>query len=171
MALLHQKKLDQAITHLSEALQRMPQGLDKQYNAVKMHYNLGLAFFYKQNFKESIVHLSEAVRLDPNNPKLHYDLAITLAAQGNINDTIKHYSRAVSFKTDIDKSPVLHDLIAVNYAKAGYFREAVLSAEKALNLALAAGKKRLADEIKQRLILYKQNKAPLSRITTDPGLD
>lgn len=149
----------------------MPQGLDKQYNAVNMHYNLGLALFYKENFKQSIVHLSEAVRLDPNNPKLHYHLAVTLAARGNINDTIRHYSRAVSLKPDIDRSASLHDLLAVNYARAGYFPEAVLSAEKALSLARAAGQKRLAEKIKQRIILYKQNKAPQSRITTDPTLD
>jgi len=171
MALLHQEKFDQAIRHLSEALRRMPQGIDKQYNAVNMHYNLGLALFYKENFKQSIVHLSEAVRLDPNNPKLHYNLAVALAADGNINDTINHYSKAVSLKPDIDKSATLHDLLAVNYARAGYFPEAVLSAEKALSLARAAGQKRLAEKIKQRIILYKQNKAPQSRITTDPTLD
>ncbi|MBA7634144.1 Tol-Pal system protein TolB [subsurface metagenome] len=171
MALLHQEKFDQAIRHLSEALRRMPQGLDKQYNAVNMHYNLGLALFYNENFKESTVHLSEAVRLDPNNPKLHYNLAVVLAAWGNINDTVSHYSKAVSLKPDIDKSAVLHDLLAVNYAEAGHFRQAVLSAEKALSLARAAGQKRRAEEIKQRIELYKQNKAPPSRITTDPGLD
>jgi tetratricopeptide (TPR) repeat protein len=171
MALLHQEKFDQAIRHLSEALRRMPQGIDKQYNAVNMHYNLGLALFYKGNFKQSIVHLSEAVRLDPNNPKLHYNLAVALAADGNINDTINHYSKAVSLKPDIDKSATLHDLLAVNYARAGYFRQAVLSAEKAFSLARAAGQKRLAEKIKQRIILYKQNKAPQSRITTDPTLD
>ena len=149
----------------------MPQGLDKQYNAVNMHYNLGLALFYNENFKESTVHFSEAVRLDPNNPKFHYNLAIVLAARGNINDTVSHYSKAVSLKPDIDKSAVLHDLLAVNYARAGHFRQAVLSAEKALSLARAAGQKRLAEEIKQRIILYKQNKAPQSRIITEPTLD
>jgi len=171
MALLHQRKLDQAITHLSEALRRMPHGLSKQYNAVNMHYNLGLALFYKENFKDSAAHLYEAVRLDPNNAKLHYNLALALAARGNINDTIKHYSKAVSLKPDIDTSAVLHDLLAVNYAGAGYFREAVLSAEKALKLARAAGQKRLAEKIKQRIKLYKQNKAPESEVTTEPISD
>jgi len=33
----------------------------------------------------------------------------------------------------------LHDLLAASYAKAGQFRKAILSAEKALNLAHAAG--------------------------------
>jgi tetratricopeptide (TPR) repeat protein len=171
MALLHQRKLDQAITHLSEALRRMPQGRDKQYNAVNMHYNLGLALFYNENFKQSAVHLYEAVRLDPNNPKLHYNLASALAAQGNINDTIKHYFKALSLKPDIDKSATLHDLLAVNYARQGNFRQAIVSARKALNLAYAAGKQRLAGEIEQRIILYMQNKVPQSRVTTKPTLD
>lgn len=149
----------------------MPHGLSKQYNAVNMHYNLGLALFYKENFKDSAAHLYEAVRLDPNNAKLHYNLALALAAQGNINDTIKHYSKAVSLKPDIDTSAVLHDLLAVNYAGAGYFREAVLSAEKALKLARAAGQKRLAEKIKQHIKLYKQNKAPEAEVTTEPISD
>ncbi|MHC4460088.1 MAG: tetratricopeptide repeat protein, partial [Planctomycetota bacterium] len=149
----------------------MPQGRDKQYNAVNMHYNLGLALFYNENFKQSAVHLYEAVRLDPNNPKLHYNLASALAAQGNINDTIKHYFKALSLKPDIDKSATLHDLLAVNYARQGNFRQAIVSARKALNLAYAAGKQRLAGEIEQRIILYMQNKVPQSRVTTKPTLD
>jgi tetratricopeptide (TPR) repeat protein len=171
MAFLHQEKFGQAITHLSEALRRMPNGLDKQYNPGNMHYSLGLALFYRERFKESTSHLSEAARLDPSNPKRHYALAFALAARGNINDTINHYSKAVSLRPEIDKSPNLHDLIAINYARAGYFRQAILSAEKALILAHAAGDKRLAEEIKQRIILYKQNKVPQSRVTTDPVVD
>ena len=156
MALLHQKRFDQAIRHLSEALRRMPQGLDKQYNAVGMHYNLGMAFFYTRKFRESMVHLSEAVRLDPNNGKLHYDLAAALAAEGKSDDALSHYAKAVSLKPGVDKSPILHNFLAVSYARAGQFRKAILSAEKALNLARAAGEEQLAQQIKERIELYEQ---------------
>jgi tetratricopeptide (TPR) repeat protein len=156
MALLHQRKFDQAIRHLSEALRRMPQGVDKQYNAVDMHHNLGLALFYNGKFKDSTAHLSEAVRLAPENGKLHYDLALALAAEGNSVDALSHYSKAISLQPDIDISPLLHHLLAESYAKAGQFRKAILSAEKALNLAQAAGQQRLAQQISERIGFYEQ---------------
>jgi tetratricopeptide (TPR) repeat protein len=159
MALLHQRKLDQAISHLSLALQRMPQGLDEQYKPVNMLYALGMAFFSKGDFKQAATHLSEAVRLDPNDARSHYNLAAVLAAQGKIDEPLAHYSKAVALRPAIDKSPVLHDILAVNYAKAGRFREAIVSAQKALNLALAAGDNQLAQEIEQRIVLYRQNRS------------
>jgi len=156
MALLHQRKFDQAVRHLSEALRRMPQGFDKQYNAIDMHQNLGLAWFYSGKFKDSTAHLSEAVRLAPGNGKLHYGLALTLVAEGNSDDALSHYSEAISLQPDIDKSPILHHLLAESYAKAGLFRKAILSAEKALNLAHATGEQRLAQKIRERIGFYEQ---------------
>jgi tetratricopeptide (TPR) repeat protein len=159
MALLHQRKYDQAVRHLSVALQHMPSYIpDKRYNVPDMHYNLGMALFYVRKFEESTTHLSEAARLDPENAKVHYSLAMVLAVQGKIDETVKHYTEAVRIQPDIDTSPTLHDFMAANYAKAGRFREAVLSAEKALDLARATGKEDLAREIQKRIELYKQNK-------------
>jgi hypothetical protein len=50
----------------------------------------------------------------------------------------------------------LHDLLAASYAKAGQFREAIIPAEKALNLAHAAGEQPLAGQIRQRIGFYQQ---------------
>ena len=117
------------------------------------------------------MHLSKAIRLAPENGKIHYDLAKVLAAAGKNDDAIRYYARAVSLEPDIDRSPILHELLAANYAKAGRFREAVLSLEKALNLARAAGNRQLAQRltgqmklyeqqaIRERMDLYKKNKS------------
>ena len=151
MALLHQRQFDQAIKHLSEALQRMPNGLDKQYNPVGMHYNLALALSYAGRPKEAITHFSEVLRLDPNNAPVHYRLAMMLADQRDLDESLKHYAAAVQLKPDIDTSPMLHYLLAMNYAEAQRFSEAVLSAEKALGRANAAGDVRLVQEINKLL--------------------
>jgi tetratricopeptide (TPR) repeat protein len=156
MALLPQRKFDQAAKHLSEAFRRMPKGVDKQYNTVNMHHNLGKALFYCKNFRQSAVHLYQAARLDPNNGKIHYDLAMTLAVQGKGNDARRHYSKALSLKPDVDKSPILHHLLAQSYAKAGQFRKAVFSAEKALTLARATGDMQLARQIQELIEYYQQ---------------
>jgi tetratricopeptide (TPR) repeat protein len=120
MALLHQRQFDRAIEHLSVALQGMPNGLDKQYNPVGMHFNLALAFSFAGRPEEAITHFSEVVRLDPKNAAAHYRLAMS-------------------------------------YAEAKRFSEAVLSAEKALSCASAAGNTKLVQEI-NKLLEFCKNK-------------
>jgi tetratricopeptide (TPR) repeat protein len=156
MALLHQRQFDQAIEHLTEALQRMPNGLDIQYNPVSMHFNLGLALSYAGRPKEAIAHFSEVLHLDPNNAPAHYRLALTLADQRDLEGSLKHYAAAVQLKPDIDTSPILHYLLAMNYAETQRFSEAVLSAEKALDRANGAGDARLVQEINKLLEFCKK---------------
>jgi tetratricopeptide (TPR) repeat protein len=120
MALLHQRQFDQAIEHLSMALRGMPNGLDKQYNLVGMHYNLALAFSFAERPEEAIPHFCEVVRLDPKNASAHY-------------------------------------MLATSYAEVQRFNEAVLSAEKALSCANAAGNAKLVQEI-NKLLEFCKNK-------------
>ena len=157
MALLHQRQFDQAIKHISEALQRMPNGLDRQYNPVGMHLNLALAFSYTGKFKEAISHFSEVLRRDPKNALAHYRLAMVLADQRDLDRSLKHYAAAIKLRPNIDTSPTLHYLLAMNYAEARRFSEAVQSAEKALGLANAAGDAKLIQEINKSLELFKQS--------------
>jgi tetratricopeptide (TPR) repeat protein len=156
MALLHQQKIEQAIKHLSEALRRMPQGFDEQYNPLNMRLSLGRAFLYAGNSKEAAVHLAEAVRLDPNNAEGHYSLAIALVDQGAVDQTVEHYSIAMKLKPQVDTSPTLHHLLGMRYAELGRFREAISSAEKALGLARAAKDEQLAQTILHWLEIYRQ---------------
>jgi len=156
MALLHQRKFDEAVKYLSEALRRMPDGLSIQYNAVNMHHSLGQALFYTGKSKQAFVHFSKALRLDPNNAEAHYSLALVLAEQRDLDQALRHYSEAVRLKPGVDTSPTLHYLLAMNYGEARQFRQAALFAQKALDLARAAGDKKLAQEIKKWLDIYKQ---------------
>jgi tetratricopeptide (TPR) repeat protein len=156
MALLHQRKLDEAIKYLSEALRRMPNGLDMQYSAVNMHYNLGRAFLFKANSKEAVVHLSKVVNLAPNHAQAHYWLALALADQEQFDLTVEHYSKAIQLNPSVDTSATLNFLLARHYAEARRFREAVSFEEKALMLANRAGDDKLAQEIKKWLDIYKK---------------
>jgi tetratricopeptide (TPR) repeat protein len=156
MALLHQRQFDGAIEHLTAALRGMPNGLDKQYNLVGMHFNLALAFSYAGKSAEAITHFSEVLRLDPNNAPAHYRLAIELANQKDLDGSLKHYAAAAQLMPEIDKSPTLHYLLAMNYAEKRRFSEAVLSAEKALGLANTVEDTRLVEEINKLLEFCKQ---------------
>jgi tetratricopeptide (TPR) repeat protein len=160
MALLHQRQFDKAVKHLSEALRRMPDGLDQQYNAANIQLNLGRALFYTGKSKQALVNFSEALRLDPNHAEAHYSLALALAEQRNLDQALKHYSIAVRLKPIVDTSPTLHYLLAMNYGEARQFRQAALFAQKALDLARAAGDQQFAQEIKKWLELFKQQTGP-----------
>ena len=57
------------------------------------------------------------------------------------------------------KNPDMLDTLAAAYAEAGSFRRAVITAEKALDLAVLSGQKELAEKIQRHLGLYKAGKA------------
>ena len=155
MALLHQRQFDLAIKHLSVALRGMPDGLDKQYNPVNMNLSLALAFFYSGRSAEAIPHFSQVIQRDPNNAQAHYWLSIAMADQKDLDGSLEHYQAAVKLRPEIDKSATLHYLLAMNYAERRRFSEAVLSAEKALSLASAAGDVKYAQQISKFLEQYK----------------
>ncbi len=151
LALAQQEKADEAIRHWSQAVQLRP-------DFVEARSNLGVALARQGKFNEATGHWLHVVRLDPNNAEVHYMLATALASLGKLEQTLEHYGKAVRLKPQIDTSPRLHDLLGMNYARAGRFREAFLSTQKACDLARAAGDEMLARHIEQRLELYKQNK-------------
>ena len=156
MALLHQRKFGRAVQHLSQALRRMPNSTDPQYKPVDMRYHLGKALLFARRFNEAATCLSAAVRLDPKKADAHYLLAMALAAQRRLEEAVRHYSIAVRLKPDVDTSPALHQLLGANYAQRGQFDEAAKSAQKALDLARAAGKEDLARKIEAQLDSYRQ---------------
>jgi tetratricopeptide (TPR) repeat protein len=148
-AMVRQGRLDEAIGHFSLVLKLEP-------DHPKAHGNLGSILLAKGLIKEAKIHLSEAVRLDAGNAEAHYSLALVLADQRELDQALVHYSEAVQIRQDIDISPALHYLLAMNYGEKRQFRQAALSAQKALELARAAGDKQFEQEIEKWLKIYKQ---------------
>jgi tetratricopeptide (TPR) repeat protein len=141
--------LDQAAAHLSQAL-----NLDPNY--VDAHYNMGQLMLRLKKFDEAISHLSRAVALEPNDAQAHYKLAMALAQHQQPGQAIVHYTKAVSLEPQVDTSPGLNHLLARHYAETRRFREATSHEEKALRLARATGRKKLAQEFEKLLKVYKQ---------------
>jgi tetratricopeptide (TPR) repeat protein len=145
-AMFRQGKLDEAIRHLSVVVQLKP-------GDANAHYNLGLALVHQRKPDEAIRHWLEVIRLDPNNTNAHYNLGQAKLHQGKLDEAIRHWSDVI--RLDPNNIDALVNL-GGGYARIGKFREAVSFAEKALALARAAGDNRLAQEIQQRIELYKQ---------------
>ena len=110
MALLHQRQYDGAIKHLSTALQGMPNGLDKQYNLVGMHYNLALAFSFAERPEEAIPHFSEVVRLDPKNASARYRLAMSYAEIQRFNEALQSAELALNFANAAGNAKLVQEI-------------------------------------------------------------
>ena len=147
-AMVRLGKMDEAISNLSTVTRLEP-------DHARAHGNLGSLLLAKGKFNEAASHLLTGVRLDPNNAEAHYSLALILADQKKLDQALSHYSKAVQLKLEVDISPVLHYLLAMNYGEARQFHKAFQSAQKAHNLALAAGDKRFIQEIKKWLDIYR----------------
>jgi len=110
MALLHQRQFDQAIEHLSMALRAMPNGLDKQYNPVGMHFNLALAFSFAGRHDEAIPHFSEVVHLDPKNAQAHYRLAMSYAEVQQFSEAVLSAEKALSFANVAGNTKLIEEI-------------------------------------------------------------
>jgi len=181
LVMLRRENFAEAIEHLLEVVHYRPDHAEAQHR-------LGLAFVRQGNIEKAAVHLSEAVRLDPNNGDIHYNLAVALATQGKTEEAIRHLSAAVKLKPDArahynlgvmlsrqgkTEEAIKHWLevvrldpsdlnvllrLGAGYAEIGQFSKAIVVTEKAVNLARVVGREQLAQQIQQRLELYRQSK-------------
>jgi TolA-binding protein len=151
VALMDQGKLDEALTHLSEAVRLLPDGFDQRYCPAEMNGILGEAFSRKGMAKEAAKALGKTVALAPRHARAHYLLALSLAAQGLLDEALQHYHTATSVQPGIDTSPELHFLFSVEHEKLGQFKEALQSAEKALALAPAKTDPVILNAFKERV--------------------
>jgi Flp pilus assembly protein TadD len=149
-ALLQAGRLDEAISHLQKALQLNP-------GYAKAHNNLGNAFLQKGNVTEAIAHFQQALQLEPADPWVKNNLAWLLATCADAS--LRNGNKAVELATQANElaggeNPIILHTLAAAFAEAGRFSEAVETAQRALHLAGAQSKTRLAGQLQSELKLY-----------------
>jgi len=154
-ALLLEGKADESIQYLAKAAQLAPEGLNKQYSALRLHQSLGIAYQRTKRFSDAARSLKMAVTHAPQDAQLRYTLATALAASGDIQNTITQCQAALALNPAIDTSPALHQQLATNYAKADRLSEAITEAEKALKIALTTGQTNQVLGCEQQLQQYR----------------
>jgi tetratricopeptide (TPR) repeat protein len=161
MALFNNRRPDLAIEHWQAALEKLPLSTEQQYKPEAIRACLGQACLQLGRYQDAANHLSESVRVSPTNPETQYLLALALALQGQTKQAERHYAAALALKPQIDSSVALHEALASSYAKAGRLDEAIRSAQRALDLAQAAGKSDLAQRIAARMRQYHAAASPV----------
>jgi len=153
-ALVEEHSFDKAVEHLDKAIQLDP-------NSAKSYFYLARALSEKKQYSAAVVHLRRAIELKSDWPAAINSLAWFLAAYKNSDfynpgEAVNLAERACEM-TNYD-DPGFLDTLAVAYAAADNFTEAVATAEKALQLAQTRGQNEPVGQIRDRLELYKNSK-------------
>jgi len=188
-ALLGSGKVQDALGHFEQALRGKPDDAEVRYNLgnalsrlgrrqeakeqwewalrlnpdlAEAHSDLGLALEQTGKVPEAITHYEQALRIKPDSPEVQNNLAWLLAtltpSEGGDPTRAVTLGEQVCKLTNNRAAPYL-DTLAAAYASAGRFNDAVATAQKAIDLANAAGLPQVAGQIEPRLQLYRSGLA------------
>jgi Flp pilus assembly protein TadD len=150
MALEREGKVDEAITQYQMALQIKPAD-------AAVHYNLGNALLQKGRAAEAVSHYQKALQIEPTKTEVQNNLAWVLATC--VDGSVRDGAKAVELARQANElsggaDPFILDTLAAAFAEAGRFIEAKRTAQKAIELARAAGQQGLAEELSGELKRY-----------------
>lgn len=141
---------DLAVENYNKALQLKPDYADA-------HYNLGCLYYRQGKVELAVSHWTQTALLKPDFVEVLTNLAWILATTQNDNiynpDEAVKYAKQACELTNHEQIGTL-DTLAIAYAAASRFEQAIETAKRAIELAKAGGKKDLAEEIQKRLELY-----------------
>ena len=155
-ALADEGDLTNGVVHLSEAVRLLPNGYDRQYNAVDMYLTLGLTTYRLGDFSRSISALEKVLSLAADQPRANYLMALAMASLGQTDAASPYFERAVRTETELAKLPDFYDLLSRNYVEQGLYAEGLKLSEKACRLATAAGRGAQAAKLQQRADLCRK---------------
>ncbi|EEF57394.1 tetratricopeptide repeat protein [Pedosphaera parvula] len=149
-----QGKLDEAAAHFSQAVRLAP----TDYEALR---RLAGIFVRQRQFGPAIQNLRYAEKLQPDSPKILANLASLLAScpQPELRNGPEALQLAQKAYELSDKSLTFLSILDVAYARIGQFDDAIKTAQKVQEQAVANNQRSLADAAAQRLELYRAGKA------------
>ncbi|MGB7769791.1 MAG: tetratricopeptide repeat protein [Verrucomicrobiia bacterium] len=153
LALLDNNQPAQAAAQFSQELALAP-------DQPEGHYRLAEALFRQNKSREAMAEFWKTLRLAPNFPDALSELAWILATDPDPSlrsgTVAVHLAERACDLTHHQAAAMLTTLGAA-YAEAGRFPEAIATAQKARDLALAAGRQDLADKNEQFLKLFQSH--------------
>ena len=122
---------------------------------------LGVSLHAQRQTRQAIAHYTETLRLKPDHVVALYKLAWIRGAHPQVEfrdgaEAVRLAQRACELTQHQAPAPL--ETLAAAYAEAGRFDDAVATAEKARQLALAAGQPELAERPVKMLRLFAERK-------------
>jgi len=189
IALLHQGRLDEAMTLFQKALKIQPDN-------VEAYCNLGMVFDQKGRLDEAIAQFRKAMELQPRSVLVQNNFGNLLSRMGRVDEAMAYYRQVL--EVDSNSTVALNNLawllatasdprwrnggeavrlaeracqltqyqeafmigtLAAAYAEAGRFNDAVTIAQKARSVALTHGEEEIAASNEKLLELYQSGRA------------
>jgi len=155
-------KFNEAFYHYQEALRINP-----KYAGA--YYNLGKIYANKGKIEDAIFYYKKTLQVSPNMAEALYNLSWIYST----NEKFRSGKEAVKLAEKLCglqnySQPLSLDALAVAYARAERFKEAVLTAQKGLELAQKMGPKELSLGLENRLKLY-QARRPYRQALPEKG--
>ena len=149
-AMAQQGNFEAAVYNYNEALKINP-------DYAGAHYNLGKIASNQGKIEDAIIYYKKTLQLNPIMTEALYNLSWIYAT--NANKKFRSGKNAVRLSEKLCElqdynQPLSLDALASAYAEAGRFKEAVLTAQKGLELAQKMGPKELCLGLENRLKLY-----------------
>jgi len=152
-ALLQEGRIDEAIAHWQKTLSLQP-------NDAEAHTTLGDALLRKGEIGEAITHYEKALEIAPHSVLTLNNLAWALSTCPDASR--RNGAKAIELAQKADQlaggqNPIFIRTLAAAYAENGRFNDAIETAQRALQLALAQGDFALANKLEKDLDLYRTN--------------
>ena len=151
------------VGRFAESIAQYEQALRVNPDYAAAHNNLAVALKQTGRFREAIGHYEQALRINPDYAAAYNNLAWLLAilAPADGGDPARAVALAQrACELTANQMAGFVDTLAIAYAAAGRFDDAIAAAQKAIGLARAAGQMQTVNEIETRLDLYRGGRTP-----------
>lgn len=149
LANMHLRNFATAKLQIAEAIRLIPKGIDSQYEAAEMRYQLARATLFNGDAEGAMTHLEEAIAVRTNHAEAAYLLAALLVRSGEFTRAITLMRGAIETDPRVDRNPDIHAAIGAHLAEVQDFRGALTEAQRALQLAKAQNKTDVIEEMEQ----------------------
>lgn len=150
-AFFQKEQFERAIAQYQKAMAIQPGYQDARDNLGIAHLNFGLMLSKEGKISEAITNCQMAVKFHPS-AEAYNDLGNLLLKTGRLDEAIVQYQKALALEPD---GAEFHRNISIAFFEAGRRKEAIASAERALQLANAQTNHALASVVQKQLEVYR----------------
>lgn len=117
-------KLEEAISHLSEALRFNPGHL-------KARMNMGNVMAMQGKYKEAVEYFSGVLAVKPKDAKTQFNLGTALAHQGRLEEAVNHFNKVITINPNFTEARIN---LGIALMRRGRIEEAIGHFKKALKV-------------------------------------